>query len=316
MLQLLPPEIIFAITFPVSIIFSYLYLASLRLILEGERFSLRITVFSLTILLLIALLPGPLSFLGALLVSLIIVFVTWRGKGQFTWNFKEAWREGCVTTLGCILRYLTAWPALAAVSTSIYPLLAPLIAMASAHVSLLNKPSWFRKLYVLIAWLMAFMNLVKNLLEPRWYEIQMEIVKGKEVKGMLALELLTKFFGKVGVYLYASLILLITAYTAIQIYMMLRRNITGAYAITLAAPIIGYAVATNKLGEPLTSFAYAFGATLIAFGLDLTKTSFIVRKLEPFLEMLGEAVLNYKLPLRPLIAMRKVLGFGGARKGI
>ncbi len=314
MIKPIPPEVIFVITFPLSLFLSYLYLVSLRLILDGVRVSLRLTVFTLSILLLIALLPGPLSFLGALIVSLIIVFVTWRGKGTFTWNFKEAWREGCTTTLGCILRYLTAWPALAAVSTSIYPLLAPLIAMAAAHVSLINKPSWFKKIYVLFAWSTAFINAIKNILEPQWYEIQMEIIKGKEVKGVMLLEILTKIFGAVGVYLYVISILIITAYTAVQIYRLLRRNIAGAYAVTLSAPIIGYAVATNKLGEPLTSFAYAFGATLMAFGVNLTKTSFIVRRLEPFLEMMGEAVLNYKLPTYPLTIMKKVLGIGRAKE--
>ncbi len=315
MIKPVPPELLFMITFPFSLLLSYLYLASLKLILEGYRASYRLLFFTLSILLLIAMLPGPLSFLGALLVSLTIVIITWRGRGGFTIDLRKAWREGCVSTWGCIVRYLVAWPALAAVSTSIYPFLAPIIAMAAAHVSLINKPSWFKKIYVLAAWAMAFMNTIKNILEPQWYEIQMEIIKGKEVKGLFSLEILTRLFGSIGVYLYAILILALTAYTAVQIYKMLRRNVTGAYAITLSAPIIGYAVATNKLGEPLTSFAYAFGATLIAIGINLTRASFIVKKIEPLLETLGEAVLNYKIPLAPLMIVGKVLGVERATKG-
>ncbi|UXD22877.1 hypothetical protein IPA_09155 [Ignicoccus pacificus DSM 13166] len=322
-------EYFLVIFLPTALILSYLYLASLRAYLEGGSRGFKLAVLLGVILSWLAAMPGPLVFIGAYLTSLFLFSLvwwpnfehskTWRGKLEEFLDFikrpKERFFEGCRTFSGCVLRFTASWPAPATIASTLQGFLAPLVLFATGYAINTNveipefikeKPysekiaSAMRIIMTLIAWAYAVMNILKNLLLPHWVLVQEYIIAGETSKLPLTARLLAILFGKTAAYVYGALVVILAVYTAYRIYQLLSRVVGGPHTFTALAPVIGYALAANKLGEPMTSIGYALGMTIALKGIDLSGTGRFLLKLERFVIRLGRALLEYDVPLGPL----------------
>jgi hypothetical protein len=213
------------------------------------------------------------------------------------------------------------WPALAALASTLHPFVSPLVMFALGLIlkpkSTLNVPEKLQiinkiivVIIVLAAWGFAIMNTLKNLLLPHWLLVQNYALSGEVSKLPLTARLMAKLFGKEAAYLYLALIVLLALYTVIRLNQVLPMS-EFKYAMVIISPFVGYAVSSNKLGEPLTSIAYAIGITMSAtlkVNLDSDKAQALVSKVVLIIEKLGEKVLLLDLPtpnLRRLMFWRR-----------
>ncbi|WP_148202296.1 hypothetical protein [Ignicoccus hospitalis] len=312
-------ETSFLMFIPLVLFFDYLYFAGLRAWLEGLSKGARLAVLSGVALFWIAFVPGPLTFVGAFVVSMAL------GVLAFFQNVKEGIKtllvvlsptkarallvEGCGSERGCFVRYLFAWPALAALAATAEALMGPLtmyiIGLMTKPPSLKGKLAVLNKLIsiviIIVAWAFAFINILKNLILPHWLLLQEYAVSGEVSKLPLTARLLAKVLGKEAAYVYVTMLVILAAYTAIRVHTALdprrRREIMAAIS-----PFVAYAVSMNKLGEPLTSVAYAAGVTSAYFmrsrNIDVPAT--LVDKVMAAFAKLGRAILEYSAPLGPL----------------
>ena len=312
-------EAAFALFLPLVLALSYLYFAGLRGWLEGLQKGVRLSVLTGVALLWISLIPGPLTFLGALIASFVLVGITFFkdvksavkafGKILVPTKFVKLLKEGCNSDAGCLARYAAAWPALAALASTTEVVTAPL---AMFIIGALTKPpsvkgrlSFLNKIIslvmILVAWAYAIINTLKNLLLPRWLLVQEYALTGEVSKLPLTARLLAKLLGKEAAYLYVAILISLAAYTVVRLHSALeaerRREVMAS-----VSPFVAYAVSMNKLGEPLTSIAYALGMVLAYFmrtrNVDVPKG--VVDKLIYFFATVGRRVLEYSVPLGPL----------------
>jgi hypothetical protein len=302
-------EYFLLIFLPTALVLSYLYLASLRGYLEGSQRGFKLAVLLGVILAWLAAIPGPLIFLGAFVTSLFLFSLVWwpnfhhfrelkglvRDFMKFLKDPKSRFFEGCKSFSGCVLRFSVAWPAPATIASTLQGILAPTVLFATGYAINVNtnlpdfvkdKPyakkleNFTRVIMTLIAWGYAIMNILKNILLPHWILMQEYILSGETSKLPLTARLMALLFGKTAAYVYGILIVALVAYTAYRIFRILSRAVGGPYTFTALAPIIGYALAANKLGEPMTSIGYALGMTIALKGIDLSATGRFLLKLE------------------------------------
>ncbi len=330
-------EYTLALFLPVAAVLSYLYLASLRALLLNSRRAKNAATLLGMVLLWLSAIAGPITFLGALLVSVALFSLVWwprLGKGRPSIRealkalkpseLRERFKAGCATFSGCLIRYLLSWPAGAVFAVTLQGFLSPLVMFVLGYEtnSSFEAPKFLkdeklaglvrralRVIMTLVAWGFAVLNVISNVLMPRWLIIQERIVAG-EVKGLpLTARLLSTFIGREASYVYGALVLVLALYTAYRAYQYVSRRLKDVYLMTVLSPFIAFAVSANKLGEPLTSVSYAIGMTLalkqmkfgygekLAGAFKATNISVMIGKVS---EKLGKAILEYQVPLGPL----------------
>ncbi len=311
----------FLLFIPLVLLLSYLYLAGLRGMLEGLEKGPKLALLTGVALLWLSAAPGPLAALGAFLGSLALAFVSFfddviQGIKSFFKNLgfrkvKEKLLKGCSDDVGCLFRYLFAWPALAAVAASTEAVAGPLTMFVMGYLvkppKLEGKLSAFNKLVsiimLLIAWSYAVINTLKNLVLPHWLLVQEYAISGEVSKLPLTARILAKLFGKEAAYLYVAALLALAVYTVLRVHEALRSE-KRREVMTTVSPFVAYAVSMNKLGEPLTSIAYALGMTLAYFmrtkNVNIPGSSSTLDKLLDLFARIGEHILEYSVPLGPL----------------
>ncbi len=307
---------------PISLIISYIYIASLRGFIEKGK-NKNLSLFLGVVLLWIAAIMGPISFVAAFLVSMVFVLLSWVSDIKYLIfinkivkrlkKAREEFRKGCTTTLGCILRFIVLWPALASIAVSTYVIMAP-ITMFIVGYLLKPRSSFKGKLeplnnliaigVVLVAWFYAVTNTIKNILIPRWLLIQNYALSGEVNKLPITARILAKYLGKEAAYIYVALLVALALYTVIRLHQTLPKS-KIKYSTALIAPFLGYAIASNKLGEPITSIAYALGITSSVFlssrlqRLEVGSSMLFERVLNAFDEI-AKKLLDFDVPLGPL----------------
>ncbi len=315
---------------PIAILLSYLYLASLKGVLKGSQRATKLALLLGVMLLWLAAVPGPLVFIGAYLSAAFLFTLVWwpnfthppsikekvKAFLEVLKNPKSRFLEGCSTFSGCFLRFTASWPASATIASSLQGFLSPLVLFATGYLINMNMsvPSVIkldksleeflvkimRIIMTLVAWALAIMNLLHNLLLPQWMLVQEYILAGETSKLPLSARLMALLFGKTAAYIYGILVVTLAVYTAFRIYQLLSKAMGGPHSFTALAPFIGYALAANKLGEPMTSFGYAIGMTVALKGIDLKRAGALALKLEGVVVRIGKLMLEYDVPLGPL----------------
>jgi len=325
-------EYFLVIFLPIALLLSYLYIASLRATLLGSSRAFKLSVLLGVMLVWLAAIPGPLVFLGAYLTSSFLVFLAWWPKFRkrekllntlkSTISYLKAIRvyfnEGCTSLLGCLLRFTAAWPAVATLASTLQGFLAPIVMFIIGYIININikvpavgildgNPELANKLIkllrvimALVAWGFAIMNILHNLLTPQWLLIQEYIITGKVSKLPLSARLLAMLFGKTAAYIYGVMVVALALYTALRIYQLIAESIESPYVIVALSPLVGYAIAANKLGEPLTSIGYAVGMSVALRFPSLARLGDFFAKTEIFIDKIGKLIVEYEVPLGPL----------------
>ena len=312
-------ETSFLIFLPLVAFLSYLYLVGLRAIVEGLGKGPKLVVLTGVALVWLASVPGPVAFLGAFIITIALVVLAFfdnlkdglkRIARVFVPSkFKKLLVEGCASQEGCAARYLAAWPALAALAASTEVISGPLTMFVLGAISkppeLKGRLAAFNKLValimVLIAWGYAILNIIKNLVLPHWLLMQEYAISGEVSKLPLTARILAHFLGKEASYVYMALLITLAVYTASRVHSALKLEVRRD-VIAAIAPFVSYAVSMNKLGEPLTSVAYALGITLayLMQSRNVKVPSEVVERVLDLFAKIGKGILDYSVPVGPL----------------
>jgi len=309
----------FLVFLPLVALLGYLYLAGLRGWVEGLKKGPKLATLTGVALLWLSVVPGPIAFIGALTITLALVALTffervWEGiksllKVIVPSNFKKYVMEGCKSYEGCAARYVAAWPALAALAASSEVITGPITMFVlgaitkppelNGKVAVLNRFIAF--VMILIAWSYAVLNTLKNLILPNWLLVQEYALSGEVSKLPLTARILAMILGKEAAYAYTALLIALAVYTASRIHSALKLEFRREVVASIA-PFVAYAVSMNKLGEPLTSIAYALGLTLAHFmrSRNLSMPTSILDKALMLFAKIGRGILDYSVPLGPL----------------
>ena len=323
-------EYSFLLFFPIALVMSYLYLASLRAVLLGSNRAFKLAVLLGVMLIWLAAIPGPLVFLGAYLTAAFLTFLAWWPKFRKNEGIKEKlkamyaslralrrfFREGCGSLVGCLLRFTIAWPAAATLASTLQGFLSPLVMFIIGYIININIkiPDVFKNdeklknaltkvariIMTFVAWGFAAMNILHNLLLPQWLLVQEYILSGEVSKLPLSARLMALIFGRTAAYVYGVMVVALAIYTALRIYQLISESIESPYVIVALSPFIGYAIAANKLGEPLTSLGYALGMTFALKFSGLGRLITPLQRGEGLIKKIGELMLEYDVPLGPL----------------
>jgi len=312
-------ESTFLLFFPFVVVLSYLYLAGLKATVEGLKKGPRLAVLTGITLLWLATVPGPIAFAGALAITIAFVVLAFFEnivKGIIALlkllNPKRFWEgllEGCGSEEGCAARYLAAWPALAAAAATTQLITGPLtmfvLGMISRPPKLSGRLSHLSGLVglavVLIAWAFAVINVLKNLVLPQWLLTQEYAISGEVSKLPLTARLLASVLGREAAYAYVALLIALAVYTASRVHSALKPE-TRREVVAAIAPFVAYSVSMNKLGEPLTSVAYALGLT-VAYSMHkrgLEVPGGLSEAVLRAFARIGKGILDYAVPLGPL----------------
>ncbi len=307
---------------PVALILSYVYIAALKGLVEKGK-NKNLTLFLSIILLWIAAIMGPITFIAAFLVSLAFILLSWVSDVKRLLYLQRVikklklarveFRRGCKTTLGCLLRFVALWPALASIAVSTYVIVAPIVMFVVGY--LLKPRSSFKGRLeplnnivalgvVLVAWFYAITNTIKNILMPKWLLLQNYALNGEVNKMPITARILAKYLGKEAAYIYLALLIALALYTVVRIHQVIPKS-DVRYSVVLIAPFLGYAVASNKLGEPITSVAYALGVTLSVFIAPRFRTferggSKLIERTFSAMEIVAIRLLDFEVPMGPL----------------
>ncbi len=315
-------ELLTASMLPVALVLSYIYVAAMKGLIEKGK-NKNLTLFLGVILLWIAAVMGPITFVGAFLVSIAFILLSWVSDVKRLLRVqrlfkklrlvREEFRRGCTTTMGCLLRFVALWPALASIAVSTYVVVAPIVMFIVGY--LLKPRSSFKGRLeplnniialgvVLVAWFYAITNTIKNVLLPRWLLLQNYALSGEVSKMPITARLLAKYLGREAAYIYLALLIALALYTVVRIHQVIPKS-NVKYSVVLIAPFLGYAVASNKLGEPITSVAYALGITLSVFVAPRFRAfekggSKLIERAFRVMDVVAKRLLDFDVPMGPL----------------
>jgi len=309
----------FLVFLPLVVFLGYLYLAGLRGWVEGLKKGPKLATLTGVALLWLSVTPGPIAFLGALVITLALVVLTFFEKvldgvkalfrAVLPSNFKKYVMEGCKSYEGCAARYVAAWPALAALAASTEVITGPITMFVLGAITkppeLSGKGAALNKfvalVMILVAWSYAVLNTLKNLLLPNWLLMQEYALSGEVSKLPLTAKILAMILGKEAAYVYTALLIALAVYTASRVHTALKLELRREVVASIA-PFVAYAVSMNKLGEPLTSVAYALGLTFAHFmrSRNLSVPTSILDKTLALFAKIGKGILDYSVPLGSL----------------
>ena len=306
---------------PLALVLSYAYVVALRAYVERGKMK-HASLFLGVVLLWIAALMGPLTLVSAFVASLAFVLLIWTPKVNIKImkrlidrlkRAKEEFVKGCKTNFGCLLRFLALWPALGAVAVSTYAIMAPIIMFIIGYLlkprqSFKGPLSFLNNVIaiaiVLVAWFYAVMNTIENILLPKWLVLQNYALSGEVSKLPMTAKILAKYIGKEAAYAYIAILILLALYTVFRIHSVAPKS-ELKHAMTLFAPFLGYAIASNKLGEPLTSIAYALGITFSVIaspkfqGIQ-ERGGRVIERVLVWFDAIAKRLFEFDVPMGPL----------------
>ncbi|UXD22850.1 hypothetical protein IPA_08895 [Ignicoccus pacificus DSM 13166] len=186
--------------------------------------------------------------------------------------------------LAVFVRYALVSPASALVAASFYPAFGP-IALFAMGYSLQGKMA-------LISAIAGWLGLMASLKGEM----------GPIVRARLIEEKVKMFFSQItfseALVLYVLMVLVLSGIATYGFYKKIRK--WGIEVVALFIPLVAYAIAENRFGEPLAVASFALGASLAAYKrvVDplkiLERVAFILRKL-------GAMIVYYDVPLLPYL---------------
>ena len=212
------------------------------------------------------------------------------GENKRVKKFKELLNRG--DKLSIFLRYALVSPSAALVATSLYPVLGPISLFAMGY-SLQGPVALFSAIGGWLGLLASLKGEMGPLVRARLIEEKVRMF----IKGVTFPEALVA---------YIAFVFVLTLLATYGFYKKIKD--WGIEVVALFVPLVAYAIAQNRFGEPLAVGSFALGATLsLKFRVvDPTK---ILEKSAQFLKKLGAILVYYEVPLRPYIVLASLAYF-------
>ncbi len=201
-------------------------------------------------------------------------------KDERVRKFKTMLAEGSKRSL--FLRYALASPPVALVASSFYPFVGP-VALFAMGYSLEGKVALMTAVGGWFGLMASLRGEMGPLVRARLIEEKLKIF----IKNITFPEALVA---------YLVLVIGLSAFATYGFYKKIKD--WGIEVVALFVPLVAYAIAQNRFGEPLAVASFALGATLAAKGKAFDPLH-ILSKLAKYLKKLGGIVLYYEVPMKP-----------------